>query len=219
MILSDIVTSILSPIGNHYANHATISKGKRSKKRKRQEAKAGKGAIPVPAPAPEIAPFVVTGLNSISRKLQSSSAAVKPDLTTQHNKGEVSSLGECPKGEQASDKLPTAAPHFSAIFVTRSSLPPALQAHLPQLIVTASHAHPRSKPTRLVQLPKGCDARVCKTLGLPRASFIGILENAPNARALIDLVQRCVPEIEVPWLDEVRKAEYQPVNINAVETF
>lgn len=109
--------------------------------------------------------------------------------------------------------------HFSAIFVPRSSQPPILHAHLPQLVVTASLANPELPVTRLVQLPKGCDARLSEALGLPRVSFIGILDGAPHSKSLIDLVRGCVPEIEIPWLAEAKKPVYLPVKINAIESF
>jgi hypothetical protein len=100
--------------------------------------------------------------------------------------------------------------HFSAIFVPRSLQPPILHAHLPQLVVTASLAHPELPVTRLVQLPKGCDARLSEALGLPRVSFIGILDGAPHSKSL---------EIEIPWLAEAKKSVYLPVKINAIESF
>jgi hypothetical protein len=109
--------------------------------------------------------------------------------------------------------------HFSAIFVPRASQPPILHAHLPQLVVTASLAHPELSVTRLVQLPKGCDARLSEALGLPRVSFIGILDGAPHSKSLVDLVRGCVPEIEIPWLAEAKKSVYLPVKINAIESF
>jgi ribonuclease P/MRP protein subunit POP3 len=36
---------------------------------------------------------------------------------------------------------------------------------------------------------------------------------------LVDLVRECVPEIEIPWLSEAKRADYLGVKINAIETF
>jgi ribonuclease P/MRP protein subunit POP3 len=110
-------------------------------------------------------------------------------------------------------------PHFSAIFVPAPSPPSIIHAHLPMLIFTASLAHPNLPPTRLVTLPKGSEARLCEALGLPRVSFIGILEDAPHSKGLIDQARESVPEIEIPWLSEAKKGEYLGVKINAIETF
>ena len=109
--------------------------------------------------------------------------------------------------------------HFSAIFVPRSSQPSILHAHLPQLVTTASLANPELPATRLIQLPKGCEARLSAALGLPRVSFIGMLDGAPHSKSLVDLVRECVPEIEVLWLEEAKKSVYLPLKVNVIESF
>jgi ribonuclease P/MRP protein subunit POP3 len=145
--------------------------------------------------------------------------------TVEISQGDLRGASELVSDLRSSEKLSTddekrhsTISHFAAIFVLRSSQPSILHAHLPQLIATASLAQPELPPIRLVQLPKGCDARLCVALGLSRVSFIGILEGAPHSRSLIDFVRDNVPEIEVPWLEEVRKMSYMPVKINAIET-
>jgi ribonuclease P/MRP protein subunit POP3 len=45
------------------------------------------------------------------------------------------------------------------------------------------------------------------------------VEGAPHAGSLVDVIRRSVPEIEVPWLEEVKKSTYLPVKINAIKTF
>lgn len=224
------VCRLLAPIGQHRANHITKSKGKRSKKRKRQEAKSHAGeiqeALPVP-PTPEISSFIAVGLNSITRTLQAASRKPKPSSPPseapqesdpdEEEKDALPSLARA-KSQTGPDD-PVSHPPFSAIFVLRSSQPAILHAHLPQLIATASLAHPESPATRLVQLPRGSDERVCRSLGLPSASFIGLTEGAPHCKSLVELIQSKVPEIEVPWLEEVKTSSYMPVKINTVETF
>jgi hypothetical protein len=126
------------------------------------------------------------------------------------------------KMKDSGESLPKAEsvdPHFAAIFVPRSGQPSILHAHLPQLIATASLAHRELPSTRLVQLPKGCDRRLCEALGLPRVSFIGVLDGAPHSKSLIDQVRECVPEIEISWLREANGSVYLPVKINAIDTF
>jgi len=157
-------------------------------------------------PPPEISGSIVVGLNNITRSLESLSRSSKPPNAPYP-----------PGGER--DSLIDDARHFSAIFVLRSSQPPILHSHLPQLIATASLAHPNLSATRLVQLPKGCGPRLCDALGLPRVSFIGILEGAPHSKSLVDLVRECVPEIQIPWMQEVTASKYLQVKINAIQTF
>jgi hypothetical protein len=308
--------SLLSPIGQYRAANVTPSKGKRSKKRKRKgnNSKGEKPDLSGPPP-PEISSFIVVGLNSITRSLESLSQKSKAlksvdcekndagqvpqhlaagaqnealsisegrlkdagqslQLRASETKSQKSAAGQASQSDRSEAKkealnnagkaLETAAQnsrspvsaakskdsspisqplssearsetskdpketlvedehvdhHFSAIFVPRSSQPPILHAHLPQLVVTASLANPELPATRLVQLPKGCDARLSEALGLPRFSFIGLLDGAPHSKSLVDIVRESVPEIEIPWLKEAKKSVYMPVKINAIESF
>ncbi|CZT01224.1 uncharacterized protein RAG0_08960 [Rhynchosporium agropyri] len=235
----ELLCSVLSPIGQHRSNHITPSRGKRSKKRRREEVRQEDRTQETPeiALSPEISSFIMIGLNSITRSLEALSQKSKPIAITTGQEGpqpepnqiadsviaesSVSSQGQkISKAPEKNTELDiSATQHFAAIFVPRSSQPPILHAHLPQLIATASLAHPSLAPTRLVQLPKGCDARLCDALGLPRVSFIGILEGAPHSKALVELVRENVSEIDVPWLREMREKKYLGVKINAMQTF
>ncbi|PBP26637.1 hypothetical protein BUE80_DR002403 [Diplocarpon rosae] len=225
----NLLCNILAPIGQHRRNHVTASKGKRSQKRKRAEEEQNVGNLEAPqAPAqPEISRFVVIGLNSITRDLESLSRKSKSQ--EEHSKEDASSKAgftldvDVATDAAAATSSPSATTpffqHFSTIFVPRSSQPPILHAHLPQLVATASRAHPCLPATRLVQLPKNCDARLCRALGIPRVSFIGLLDGAPHADVLVELIRNEVPEVNIPWLQEVQNVKYLPVKINAVETF
>ncbi|TVY28478.1 hypothetical protein LHYA1_G003469 [Lachnellula hyalina] len=208
--LLELLCSILSPIGKHRLKYAAPSKGKRDKKRKRKEAKLAEVPLDTSKPpVPNISSFVVVGLNSIVRHLESSSKASKPEQTRDY-------FIEVIKADELAKPQPST--HFSAIFVPISTQPSILNAQLPRLIATASKEHQGLPATRLVQLPKDCDARLCEALGLSRVSFIGLLEGAPHSKALVELVRKSVSEIGVPWLQEAKKGKYLPVNINAIET-
>ncbi|KAH8671920.1 hypothetical protein BGZ60DRAFT_23169 [Tricladium varicosporioides] len=222
----ELLCSLISPIGQHRANHTTPSKGKRNQKRKRREAKPREATLHDDTPpSPEISSFVVVGLNSITRMLEASSEKSKPTIfdtgiaSAEETPAESSTPEDLESKRSESHVKSVHTRHFSVIFVPKSSQPSILHAHLPQLVTTASLAYPGLPATRLVQLEKGSDARICEALKLPRASFIGIIEGAPYVKALVELVRECVPEVDVPWLREVKKGEYLPVKINAVETF
>jgi hypothetical protein len=47
---------------------------------------------------------------------------------------------------------------------------------------------------------------------------MGVMEDAPHAKTLLDFVLDHVPSIEVGWLKEVQRQEYKPVRVNAMET-
>ncbi|KAM3073710.1 RNase P and RNase MRP subunit [Clarireedia jacksonii] len=220
----ELLCSILTPIGKHRSNYVVPSKGNRSRKRKRQESKLDEKSSDIPPP-PEISNFVLTGLNSINRSLEEASKNAPShteallDDTSRQLQGQEDIQMFLDDGEMPQSETRTyPARHVAAIFVTRSNLPSILYAHLPQLIATASKVHPDKPATKLVQLPKGAESRLTGALALQRVSFIGVLEGAPYCKALLELVRECVSDIEIPWLDEVRKAEYLEVKINSIET-
>lgn len=107
---------------------------------------------------------------------------------------------------------------YSAIFVARSGQPNALSSHLPQMVAVACKSHPSQPPTRLVELPRACEGRLCEALGIPRVSCIGLCVGAPNSNALVDFLRGHVATTKVPWLQEANNAEYRATKINVVET-
>ncbi|TGO84801.1 hypothetical protein BPOR_0464g00060 [Botrytis porri] len=210
----ELLCSLLSPIGAYRSNHITPSKGKRSKKRKRRDLKSeNEGSSEIPS-SPEISSYIITGLNSIHRMLEESSKRgfeTKETLPTEpETRPQSKELNSSPQSPPQT--------HFSAIFVARSNQHPILNSHLPQLLNTVSKAYPTKPPTRLVQLPKGSETRIAAALGIPRVSFLGILDDAPNSKALIDSIRNCVGEIEIPWLNEAKKAEFLETKINSIQT-
>lgn len=176
------------------------SKSKRSKKRKRQAPKPPQASAAAvaddSAPQPEALSHILVGLSSITRHLQTLSRSSRPEVTG-----------------QSVDDTPPLMPHIAAIFVCRPSQPTIIHSHLPQLVVTASAAYPDRPPTRLIELPKGCETRLNTSLGLPRAGFVAIFESCSHSASLLDFVRSDVAAIELDWLKEVRKAEYKPIRI------
>ncbi|KAI1124984.1 hypothetical protein F5Y10DRAFT_248050 [Nemania abortiva] len=201
-IILELLCSLLSPLGHYRSQHIHPSKGNRAKKRKRKEQSNSETAPPAP-PAPEIQSYVDIGLSCVSRCLQK---------TTSEGL-ESSSLRDGQKLEE----LP-ASRFYSAIFVARSGQPNALSSHLPQMVAVACKSHPSQPPTRLVELPKACESRLCESLGIPRVSCIGICVGAPNSNALVDFTREHVVITKVPWLEEASDAEYRSTRINTIAT-
>ena len=104
---------------------------------------------------------------------------------------------------------------LAAVFVPRSGQPPVLYSHLPLLTKAASLAIPSSPSVRIISLPEGAEDRLKTALGIPRVGMVGLVDGAPNASSLIELVRQRVSELEVPWLQEAAKATYLAVKINA----
>jgi hypothetical protein len=70
---------------------------------------------------------------------------------------------------------------------------------------------------RLVSLAKGAETRLCETLKLPRVGVIGVLDGAPGADTLFELVEGNVPRIEHPWTRE-GTADFVPTRVKWVES-
>lgn len=173
-------------------------------------------------PLPDVLRFVALGLNSITRVLEAASQKSRlKGLSSSDTPSNDTSPSEGEKDDIVAKSVAEKDAHsvFSAVFVSRHSQPSILHAHLPQLVATASLAYPESPATRLIQLPRGSEERLCEALGLPRVSFIGLAEGAPHSGSLVDLIRGCVSPVEVPWLVEAKEAEYLPVKINSIETF
>lgn len=197
----------------------TPSKGKRSKKRKRKELAEAKTSNAVKPPIPEISSFVRIGLNAVARDLEALARVSRPTRTDEVDGPrmlEEAAVLKDPRNDNGSANSSTS---FSAIFVLPSTEPAILHTQLPQLIATATAANPDAPSIRLVQLPKGSSSRLSDALALPRVSFIGLVNAAPNSQALVDFIREHVPEVHVPWLQEVQTPVYLPVKINAIDTF
>ncbi|KAI1661576.1 hypothetical protein F4813DRAFT_164176 [Daldinia decipiens] len=199
----ELLCNLLTPLGQYRSEYVELSKGKRDKKRKRKvsttHSKNGS-----PPPSPGLKSYVDVGLTTVTRHLQ--------ELASKAQAVEANS----------DDKLPTQdiSHHpYSAIFVARSGQPNVLNGHLPQMVAIASKSHPEQMSTRLVGLSKSCEDRLSESLGIPRVSCIGIREGAPDSKALIEFIAKHVPNIDIQWMEEAKKAEYKPTNINTIETF
>ncbi|KAI1103784.1 hypothetical protein F4804DRAFT_309184 [Jackrogersella minutella] len=198
----ELLCTLLGPLGQYRSQYGQMSKGKRDKKRKRKSPPVQvKDLMP---PAPELRLHVDVGLTTVTRHLQ-----------------EMSSKSQDMKAGFG-DKLPIQEAFtlsYSAIFVARSGQLNILNGHLPQMVAVASKSNPTQIPIRLVGLSKFCEDRLSESLGIPRVSCIGLREEAPDSKALVEFIRSHVPIIEVQWLEEARQAKHRATNINAIETF
>ncbi|KAH0608475.1 uncharacterized protein H6S33_001609 [Morchella sextelata] len=189
----DLLCSLLEPIGQHRNLYIQPSKGKHSRKRKREflsnASAASVSSIPPPSP-PELNSFLTIGLNSTTRHLESMAKALPTETTAPRPR--------------------------LAVFVCRSdSQPSQLHSHLPLLCGIVSKASP-GLPIRLVQLPKGAQARLETSLAIPQAGFLGLMEGAPGSTVLLQFLDENVPAIKIPWLEGF--PGYQTTMIKAMTT-
>lgn len=69
---------------------------------------------------------------------------------------------------------------------------------------------------RLVQLPRGAEARLAASLVIPQVGFLGLIEGAPGSTLLLRFLEEKVPVVKVPWLEGL--IGYQPTVVRAMKT-
>ncbi|KAI2639700.1 hypothetical protein GGS26DRAFT_279859 [Hypomontagnella submonticulosa] len=198
----ELLCTLLAPLGQYRSVHVQVSKGKREKKRKRKAETTQSEDQSLP-PAPELRSHIDVGLTAVTRHLQEMSSQAR-DSSIMETEDDLSH-------ERASYP-------YSVIFVARSGQPNALNGHLPQMVAVASKSYPGRTPIRLVGLSKSCEDRLSESLHIPRVSCIGLREEAPNSKALVEFTRQHVPIIEIRWLEEAKQAEHRETNINTIET-
>lgn len=180
-----------------------MSRGKRDKKRKRKTEGTQTKDLSLPPP-PELKSYIDVGITAITRHLQ--------EMTSQAQNSSMMEIEDEPPSQGATH------PFYSVIFVARSGQPSALNGHLPQMVAVASKSYPGRIPIRLVGLSKSCEDRLSEALGIPRVSCIGLREDAPSSKALVEFTRQHVPIIEIQWLEEAKQAEHRETNINTIQT-
>lgn len=190
-----MAVSLLNPIGQHQQTHIKPSQGKRAAKREQKAIKASVSIVkpPVP-PLPVISSSVDVGFNSITRKLESWSSS---------------------HGNQRTE---TSTPIYSMIFVARGNQASAFNCHFPQMVGVASNTLSPENKIRLVGFSKPCSDRLSGALGLPRVSSVAIIQDAPGAEALQELVRKTVGPVDMKWMDDSKNERFLPTKIKAVET-
>jgi ribonuclease P/MRP protein subunit POP3 len=179
-------------LGQHRRAHIKPSKGKRAAKKQQEKTKDEDKTEPSLAPPlPAISASVDVGLNSIARNL---------------------------KPEDAGTSKNSPQRQYSMIVVARGDQSSAFNCHFPQMVAVASKGLSPESKIRLVGISKPCSERLSLCLGVPRVSSVAILEDAPGAGALQDLVQKIVSPVDAAWLDPTSERRYLATNIKAIET-
>lgn len=196
MIL-DLLCDFLSALGQYRHSHVDRSKGKRLKRRRRKKDKeAGNSAAESVPPVPALVHYVTIGFNSTIQSLQRLAS-------TNSNVLQMS----CKEEELNPPKK------VAAVFVCTSTLPALLTSSIPTLVAAASARHPSHPPIRLISLPREAEKRLAGALFQPRVGFVGLLQDAPGGKALIDMVMDKTTAVDVPWARADAQAKYRPVSI------
>lgn len=189
--LLDLLATVLSSIAEYRASLPT-STGKRKRRRaarEKQKAQEAAELNPKPSPPP-ILRYAVAGVNAVTAVLEAAVA----------------------QGSSLPPSVPAGEPpaRLRAVFVCRADgHPTQLHAHFPVLCQLVK------PPVKLLALPKGAESRLTERLGIPRLGVLGLLDGAPGADILFELIQS-LPTVEVPWVSE--KHEWQETRIKQLQT-
>lgn len=198
----ELLCSLLSPIGQHRRDHVVRSKGKRSKRQGRPKNKAINTTTSSTPPKPELIHHVTVGFNSTIQRLQ---------LLASHSTSPITSTAA---GEENS----VLVKKMAAVFVSSATLPALLVSSMPALVAAASTSRSSEQPIRLVFLPSAAEKRLAEALFQPRVGFVGLPEDAPGAKALIDLIRQKITPVDASWLRTKVQGEYLPVNIKTTSS-
>lgn len=148
--------------------------------------------------APELLHHITLGFNSTIKYLQ--------DLAR------LASAANPASGAEHREENMDPREKLAVVFVSKYTLPALLTSSIPTLVAAASARHLSRPPIRLVVLPREAEKRLAEALFQPRVGFIGLLQDAPGGKALIDMAMRTSP-VDVPWLQAYAELEYRPVRI------
>ncbi len=161
---------------------------------------------------PEMHDHLTIGFNTTTRYLENLARTSSPSIN--EKSGPMTAI----KTSTQLSLDPANTKPLAAVFVAHFGQPPVLYSHLPLLTKAASFAVPSSPPTRVIPLPAGAEDRLKTVLGIPRVGLVGLIDGAPKASSLIELIRQNVPELEVPWLQDAVKGAYLAVKINATQS-
>ncbi|KAK6842365.1 hypothetical protein PG987_003225 [Apiospora arundinis] len=149
------------------------------------------------------------------RKRREAGSADSGPITPRHLQSDNMSILKASAQSHDTEELYS---RYSVVFVARSGQPSGINSHLPQMVAASSGLHPLQSPIRLVGFSKSCEQRLAAALGIPRVSCIGVMEDAPNSKALTDFIHKRVPAIDVSWMKEVVSSGYKDTKIKTIET-
>lgn len=211
------------------------SKGKRHARSKSKEARdepksnAQSADTYTALPSPAILPHITIGFNSTLRKLQSQAASSTPPEVIREgyseqnpSSTETANLARGP-GTQTNEgpdsgERNIAESGLAAIFVCSKNMADILLNHLPILAYFASRLRPSDAAVLLIRLPDSAEARLSEILAQPHASVLGILQDAPESKTLLEFVRERVPVTQVPWLQQAASGMYQPLHVTVRES-
>ncbi|KAL9623597.1 MAG: hypothetical protein Q9160_002053 [Pyrenula sp. 1 TL-2023] len=223
-VLLEMLCSLLEPLGTYRAQYIQPSDGKRKKRRQKRTTKKVETtdqwtnahvdrpppSPPVPEP-PDTSDHVLVGFNVLNRHLEALAAFTTPA----DPKPQTSEV------QTDSQQAPKAPAPVAAIFYPTRDVSTLLTHHLPFLCHLASFNQPNHPAIRLIPLstPRASEM-LSKALHLPRVSFVGILDDSSTpTNGLIEYCREKAIPVKLPWLDGLKRGQYEAVKVKRIETF
>ncbi|KAL5432286.1 hypothetical protein PMIN06_012058 [Paraphaeosphaeria minitans] len=201
---TDLVCSLLQPLGDYRKTHLSPSKGKKRRRESQKEKNedADKSTPNTPPPPPEISHHILIGLNSVTRHLESLAAHTAPPSAPSHAKADA--------------PPPDATPPrpLSIVLIPHNHPPASLpHAHIPTFVHLCTMTSQKDKAIRLLAVPPGCEPAIAEALHIPHVGALAIFEGAPGADALVAYVREHVAVTRCAWIEEAMGPEWKDTKI------
>ena len=215
-----IISSLITPLGDHRRLYVHPSKGKK-RKRNTKSHQNDSAMADTPPPPPEMGNHLLIGLNSVTRHLEALAARTAPSTAPVANKSpESKDVGSSVNPALVSEMETKVFSPLSMVILThpKPALSPA-HAHLPTLVHLATLPPTCTTPStpqaevRLISLPTSADARLASALAIPRVGALAIYQGAPGAKTLEDYVCGHIGLTQCQWIDEAMSGEWKGLNV------
>ncbi|KZV76934.1 hypothetical protein PENSPDRAFT_645693 [Peniophora sp. CONT] len=167
---------------------------------------------PVPPPALS---YLTIGINEVTRQLETRIRAL-------HRSGSLPSSSAAPTPVAA--PAPVLRTPIQLLLVCREDVnPPALVAHIPQLVASCNfqtgipQGGDQANPVKLVVLPRGAEATLAAALGLRRVAVLALHMGMPGIENIMGHID-ALPPLHAPWLVPLQSRRLEPTHIKQLRT-
>lgn len=149
-------------------------------------------------PKPIVADKITMGFNSTVKKLELQAAPNRDKVMGKRKKNsKEEGVKRVKTGPEETSE--TASSYVKYVFIAKSDIYPTILTEcFPLLTFSASRS--LKDRVKLVELPKGAMSRLSTCLNTENTGIISLEEDWAEGRALYDLIDKYVVDVEVPWL-------------------
>lgn len=147
---------------------------------------------------------VLAQLGQYNRLTQSKSLSLptKPHIAQHITVGFNSTVGALERQAQAARDQKPLDSYIKYVFVTKYEVTPSVLLN-PFPVLTRVASRLPEDQVKLVQLPRGALQRLSEVLHVPHVTIVGLAANVPEARAIYEVVDAKVANVDVPWIEDI----------------